>query len=228
MTATLKKFWKNGIFQTAITIALIGGITVGFWYGSQAALNTNNPVLAVISGSMCIPNDGACDGWVSLNHPFERTLHKGDLIIIQGVNPSGLNADYPNSDIIVFVSPRDPDELIVHRIVSAQEVEGVLYFITKGDGNGNKWPSTPEFGIDEWNGYPYGIPQTLVVGKVIMRIPWIGHVVLFMRGTYGVPLVIIIILLLVIVELFIPYLRSKKKPKVSEAYTGGTVMLSAG
>lgn len=211
MTVNLKKLWKNEYFQTTLVIGLIVLVIFGFWYGSQVVLNTPYPALAVVTGSMCIPYDGGCDGRF---HPFARTLHVGDLIIVQGVNPADLNADYPNSDIIVFHEPSDPDELIVHRIVTKEERDGVLYFYTKGDGNGvNKWPSTPTSSeYDPWN-KGQGVPEDLVVGKVVMRIPWLGHVVLFMRNSIGLPIVIALIIILVIVEFIVPLLRGKKPPE---------------
>ena len=214
MIANLKKLWENKYVQTAIIIGLIILVVFGFWYGSQVVLNTPYPVLAVESGSMCIPYGGACDGWLSVTHPFDRTLHQGDLIIVQGVNPADLNADYPNSDIIVFHQPNNPDELIVHRIVAKEKRGGVLYFYTKGDGNGvNKWPSTPSTAeYDAWNNRQ-GIPEDLVVGKVVMRIPWIGHVVLFMRKSIGLPILIALIITLVIVEFIFPLLKREKSPE---------------
>ncbi len=204
MIANLKKLWRNEYVQTAIVIGLIALVVFGFWYGSQVVLNTPYPALAVESGSMCIPYNGACDGWF---HPFERTLHIGDLIIVQGVNPADLNADYPNSDIIVFHKPSDFAELIVHRIVNKEERGGVLYFDTKGDGNGANWPSPPDT-VDPWS----PVSEDLVVGKVIMRIPWIGHIVLFMRNSIGLPIVIAFIIILVIIEFIFPLLRGKKPP----------------
>jgi signal peptidase I len=211
MAATLKKLWKNEYIQTAIIIGLIALVVAGFWFGSQFVLNTPYPMLAVESGSMCIPYGMACRGWTSLDHAFARTLHTGDLIIIQGVNPADLNADYPSSDIIIFHQPTDPERLIVHRIISEQEINGTWYFRTKGDGNGNKWPDTPEYGSDTWAGYPYGVPQDLVLGKVIMRIPWLGHVALFMRGSFGMPLVILVILLVIFIEFILPLLQRKTR-----------------
>jgi signal peptidase I len=213
LTANLKKLWKNEYIQTAIAIGLIALVIFGFWYGSQVVLNTPYPALAVVSGSMCIPYDGACGGWT---HPFARTLHIGDLIIVQGVNPADLNADYPNSDIIVFHKPGDPEELIVHRIVAVDEINGTLYFRTKGDGNSRiRWPDTPtsEY-FDPWetDGVD-GIREDLVVGKVVMRIPWLGHLVLFMRNSIGLPIVIALIIILVIVEFIVPLLREKKPPE---------------
>jgi len=211
LTFTLKKLWKNEYFQTAVVIGLIVLVIFGFWYGSQVVLNTPYPALAVVTGSMCIPYDGQCDGWV---HPFARTLHIGDLIIVQGVNPADLSADYPNSDIIVFHKPSDPAELIVHRIVAKEERDGALYFYTKGDGNGvNRWPSTPTSSeYDPWNNRQ-GVPEDLVVGKVVMRIPWLGHLVLFMRNSIGLPVVIVLIIIVVIIEFIVPLLRVKKPPE---------------
>jgi signal peptidase I len=206
--ATLKKLWKNEYFQTAVVIGLIALAVFGFWYGSQAVLNTPYPLSAVESGSMCIPYGAACDGW---SHPFDRTLHIGDIIVVQGVNPKDLNANYPDSDIIVFHEPNNPAELIVHRIISEQEINGTLYFRTKGDGNGNDWPATPEYGMDQWSGYSNGVPQDLVVGKVIMRIPWVGHLALFMRTSIGIPIVIALILIIVIIEFVLPLFRPKPK-----------------
>jgi signal peptidase I len=209
LTATLKKLWKNEYVQTAVIVGLIVLIVLGFWYGAQIALNTPDPALAVVSGSMCIPQDAQCDGWT---HPFARTLHIGDLIIIQGVNPADLSADYPNSDIIVFHKPTDPSDLIVHRIVAKEVSEnGTIYFWTKGDGNGIRWPSTPSTAEHD----PWGkISQDQVVGKVVMRIPWLGHIILFMRNSVGLPIIIALIILLLIVEFIVPLFRGKKAPAV--------------
>ncbi len=102
-------------------------------------LGTGVPVRVVESGSMCVPYDGACNGW---SHPFAQTLHIGDIIVIQKVNPADLNTNYPNSDIIVYENPTNPTSTpIVHRIVAVNKINGTLYFQTKGDGNGDQWPT---------------------------------------------------------------------------------------
>lgn len=209
MINKLKRVWKNEYVQTATVIGIIALIVFGFWFGSQAFLNTSYPALAVVSGSMCVPYDGRCDGW---SHPFSQTLHIGDLIIVQGTEPINLNSDYPDSDIIIFKKPTDPDELIVHRIVEKEERDGKIFFFTKGDGNSNtKWPDIPTSSeYDPWN-QGNGISEDLVVGKVVMRIPWVGHFVLFMRNGIGLPLVVGLITILLIVEFIIPIVRSKKE-----------------
>jgi hypothetical protein len=87
----------------------------------------------------------------------------------------------------------------VHRIVAKIEINGTLYFSTEGDGNGiKKWPDKPDM-IDQWS----PVSQDLIVGKVVMRVPWVGHVALFMReNPYGVPIIIILAALLIIIEFF--------------------------
>ena len=210
----LRNTWKNNYFKTAIAILLIVALALGFFFGLELGLKTSYPLLTVESGSMSIPYDSADNFWLSIEHPFDRTLSIGDIIVVQGVNIKDLKANYPNSDIIVFHSPID-GELIVHRIIATETVNGVTYFQTKGDGNGypDTWPKTPTSGLDPWDSNsPPGVPQNLVVGKVIMRIPWFGWITLFMRGNpVGLPIIIAIILLLVVLEFIIPVIRDSSK-----------------
>ncbi len=207
---------RNEYIKSAIVIAIIVGLVLGFFFGLQLVLGTGVPVRVVESGSMCVPFDGACDGW---SHPFDRTLHVGDIIIIQQINPADLNTNYPNSDIIVYENPTDLTATpIVHRIVVTYEVNGTLYFQTKGDGNGDKWPTIPlpqEYDSRTLWSSGQGVPQDLVIGKVIMRIPYFGWVTLFLRNNqWGLPVIIGLIMLLVIIEFIIPIIRGNKgKPK---------------
>ncbi|MCW4004853.1 MAG: signal peptidase I [Candidatus Bathyarchaeota archaeon] len=209
---TLKKLWKNEYIKTIVAIALIVAIVFAFFFGLQLALGTPVPVRVVESGSMCVPYGSRCDGWTSILHPFEHTLHKGDILIIQAVDPKDLKTDYPNSDIIIYKNPKGVTP-IVHRIVSSQNINGTLYFKTKGDGNGPiLWPDEPNYydNIPDAN----GVPEDLIEGKVIMRIPWFGWITLFMRdNNWGLPIVISLIILLIIIEFVIPILREKKKPE---------------
>ncbi len=207
---------RNEYVKSALVIGVIVAVVLGFFFGLQLVLGTAVPVRVVESGSMCVPYDGACDGW---SHPFDHTLHVGDIIVIQQVNPADLNANYPNSDIIVYENPTDPtDTPIVHRIVATYEVNGTLYFQTKGDGNGDKWPATPSTGDYDSNSLWHtgqGVPQNLVIGKVVMRIPYFGWVTLLLRNNpWGLPVVIGLILLLVVLEFIIPLIKGKKgKPE---------------
>jgi signal peptidase I len=216
--STLKQIWKKEYAQTAIMIAAIIIVVLALWFGTQAVLGTQYPALAVASGSMCTVEHMNCDGW---SHPFERTLHKGDLIIVQAVDPKSISDAYPNSDIIVFHKsqsyPNSVDELIVHRVIHKEERNGLVFFRTKGDGNGVNWPADPGTGSDSWSDYRGEnytqdgmISENMLVGKVILRIPWIGHLALFMRESSGIYLIIAFIILLVILEFALPVFKGKK------------------
>ena len=227
MAAIVRKLLKNEYVQTATVILLIVAVIFGFWYGSQAILNTNiPPVLAVVSGSMDTISDGATPGWT---HPFSRTLQIGDLIVIQGVEAETLNTNYPNSDIIVYHRPDNPDELIVHRIVSSTVIDGKIYFFTKGDGNPPiKWPNSTDSMYDKWISTDPNIPtgaisEDLIIGKVLMRIPLIGYLPMLVQSAIGnnstiiIPIIAAIIILLVIVEFIIPLFKHKKTQTKSQS-----------
>ena len=179
-------------------ILLILAVVFGFWYGSRLVLNTEYPMLAVASGSMHLPRSTECDGWP---HPFAPTLHTGDLIIIQGVNASDIyaapyNESGRSGDILVFRAT-DRDELIVHRAVGKTVIDGQLYFITQGDHNLGPGPYSPT-------------PAENVIGKVVMRIPWLGHVALYMRNSTGIFIVIALIIVLIAIEFVLPAITGKK------------------
>lgn len=191
----IPKIWENEYVKTAIMVILLIAVVFGFWYGSQLMLNTQYPALAVASGSMCTLPGSYCDGW---SHPFKPTLHVGDLIIVQGVDPEEIKAaPEPYGDIIVFHQPLGGNELIVHRAIEKEiRAGGEIYFTTKGDGN-----TGPDSGT---------VQGDQVVGKVILRIPWIGHIALFLHNSSGIFIIIILIVILVIVEFVIPVFSSEK------------------
>ena len=91
--------------------------------------------------------------------------------------------------------------------------------LQKGDGNGSpsaKWPNPVKTidGEDPWDylNSPLGVPQNDVVGRVVMRIPWFGWVALIMQqSSWGLPLIIALIILLIVVEFVVPILRGKKE-----------------
>jgi signal peptidase I len=210
-TAKLRQLWKREFFRNALVILLVACVVGGSYLCLQVALGASVPVRVVGSGSMCTTYDGRCDGLLSIMHPFDRTLHTGDLILIQAVNPEELNANYPHSDIIIYRNPLSTTP-IVHRIVEKQEINGTLYFKTKGDGNPPTiWPNTPD--IYEYDDLPdeRGVPEERIEGRVVMRIPWFGWIALVMQNTkWGLPIVVTLILLLVVVEFVLPTIKRRR------------------
>jgi signal peptidase I len=205
--STKKKLGENAYFKGALAVALIVAIVLAGYVGMRLAFGTAVPIRVVESGSMCVDYGGACDGW---SHPFDATLHVGDILLIQAVQPEDLNANYPNSDIIVYDNPGGVTP-IVHRIVTKQVINGTLYFKTKGDGNGpTLWPNKADYydNLPDYN----GVPANLVEGKVVMRIPWVGLVTLFMRDNpWGIPVVVLLVLLVAALIFVLPSVKRKRK-----------------
>jgi signal peptidase I len=208
VTQRLNLLWKNEYLRTAIMVLLIVGVVFGFWYGSRWALKTDYPMLAVASGSMSLPKEVIDDGW---SRPFAPTLHTGDLIIVQGVKPEDIFAapfteSGRSGDILVFRVPGS-NELIVHRAVGKiVEPNGMIEFITQGDHNDEPGPYSPT-------------PAENVVGKVIMRIPWVGHLALFMHDSTAVLLIVVLIIAVIAIE----FALSEKTHKKTENDQGAHV-----
>ena len=229
MSNAVANLRSNNYVKPIATIIIIVVTVLGSFFGLRIALNTDTPIRVVESGSMSLPLNfitGPPYSWndflLTLEHPFDQTLDTGDIIIVQGINPKNLNTNYPNSDIIVYQKPFDLSATpIVHRIVAVDTINGTLYFQTKGDGNEQKWPSVPPSSMFDsngiYNGNGKGVPQNLVEGKVILRIPYFGWITLFLKeDSWGLPLIIALILLLMVVEFVIPILKRKKDTATKE------------
>ena len=66
-----------------------------------------------------------------------------------------------------------------------------------------------------WHGM---ISEKLLVGKVVFRILWVGHIALFMQNSSGIFIIVVLIIIILIVEFAIPTFTSKKaktRPKKS-------------
>jgi signal peptidase I len=150
---SLKSLWRREPFQTLLTYALIFAIVLSFYFGAPLVLGTEYPALTVASTSM-LP-----------------TLNVGDLIIVQKVDPAYIRADRLTGDILVFRNPRNPEEFIVHRAVKKEKVGSYYLITTLGDYS--KYGEKDQF--SPWN-------SSLLIGKVIARIPYIGNLPLLVHA----------------------------------------------
>jgi signal peptidase len=110
---------------------------------------------------------------------MEPTIHTGSLIFVKPV------ADYNVGDIITRRTD-DPKVTITHRIFSREEVQGKIAFETKGDAN------------DAPDGTKF--TQDGIIGKVIMKIPYLGYPVGFAKTTAGLIILIVIPAVIIIYD----------------------------
>jgi signal peptidase I len=151
-------------------IAVLLVIVLAASIGSAAAIYYETNIIPPFWANPILSLAGANETVFKVVSPtMEPTIKQGSYVLVdKNVNPADLNANYPNSDIIVFHDPLDPSSSIMHRIISKEVVNGVTYYQTKGDANGNPYPQTPQSGFDPWNyNNPPGVPQDMIIGKVV-------------------------------------------------------------
>lgn len=151
---------KKEILRYGATFVVLVIIFYGGTLVLRNSLGTSNPMMVVISQSM-IPNLGV-----------------GDFIFIQSIdNFDSVNiGDPPHGDILVFHRPGFREEYIVHRAIDGEFSDDGWVYQTKGDHN-----LLPDH---------FSVPQRLVVGKVVNRLPILGYFSLFIKTMKGFGLII--------------------------------------
>lgn len=208
----LRKLWKNEYFKLLVFVLIILAFLASFWFGLKAVLKTDHPFLTVSSGSMCRRGletglaTTNCDGLTCIFYP---TLHIGDLIIIEGVDASEIKAaPYPEGDIIVFHNPNNPKILVVHRAIAKKYKDGRWFFVTQGDGL-----TRP----DHWG---RKLTEEDIVGRVIFRIPLLGHIPLFFHtptGNVVFTLIVILLAILLISDALSSAMRRREEEPLGKA-----------
>ena len=175
------------------TILIIGAAIFSSFiinFSLQIGLNTNSPMLVVVSDSM------------------EPNLYQGDLIIVKGIDPDHIKAPKGDreGDIIVFDAhglwEGAPDELIVHRVVDKFKKNGRWYFYTKGDNN--------------WHIDLAAIPEGRVKGVVIARVPYVGWVKIILID-WGIFIPIALIFAVLVVN---DIIKNKEKEEPNKTLNG--------
>ncbi|MHA2249118.1 MAG: signal peptidase I [Candidatus Kariarchaeaceae archaeon] len=109
------------------------------------------------------------------------TYYQGDLFLIEKGDPQ----DYKLGDVVVYetIGLNGVIEKVIHRIIDIIIDDGVYYFRLKGDNpRSNVKPDQVE-GL-------YLIPFDKVLGKIILRMPYLGHLSLAMQRNSGVKLMV--------------------------------------
>lgn len=92
-------------------------------------------------------------------------INPGDVVIVNDVDPTQVTT----GDIVTYTTGSETPT--THRVVDVQRQDGQLLFTTKGDNNEDADPQAIQAGQ--------------LLGRVMLTIPLIGHVVLFANTTLG-------------------------------------------
>ncbi len=167
--------WEDNSILSWIVNVVLAFVLIKFivYPGLGFAFNTESPVVAVVSSSM-EHNGKDFDSWWSVKDrhysqfnitksqfqkfPMQNGFNKGDLMILRGTDVEKLKP----GDIIVFKGGES--EPIIHRIVTKTKLGEQYMFSTLGDNNNNQLP------------YEKNITKERIVGRAILRIPFLGYV----------------------------------------------------
>ncbi|MFB6084365.1 MAG: signal peptidase I [Halorientalis sp.] len=126
---------------------------------------------------------GADHGFVILSGSMEPDIAPGDAVIVDASAPVGVG------DVVTF--SEDSDVPVTHRIVAEEDGQ----WVTKGDANENR-DARP-------------VPPENVLGKVVLTIPWIGHVVLWANTPMGYISLVLVPLLLLLGNELLSWARTR-------------------
>lgn len=120
------------------------------------------PVVVFILITAKSPIIGNIRSFVVMSGSMEPKLPVASLIF------TSKEKNYQKGEIIAF---NKGDEVVTHRIVETSKVNGVDYFITRGDANN----------VNDEN----PTPVTQVIGKEFFIVPFIGRFIIFVRTVPG-------------------------------------------
>jgi signal peptidase I len=189
--STLKKFWnfvwKDDSVWSWIVSLILAFIIVRFIFFPLLSLTlaTSLPLVVVESGSMHHPGgflgntvgttgnvispDAFSSWWENKGRwyqekginekeaeswPLRTGLEKGDIVIVYGRSKQKIG------DIIIFEA--NQAHPIIHRIISISTINGKTVYGTKGDNNPDQLFVEKQ------------IPEDVIVGKAVFRIPKLG------------------------------------------------------
>jgi len=184
----LKKIWNfiwndNSLLSWLVNVILAFLIVKFLLYpGLGLILQTDHPIVAVVSGSMHHNSQNFDEWWERNGRWYEEKgikkkqfqefkmsngFNKGDIIVLLGRKKIEVG------DIIVFNgNSLNP---IIHRVISMAEKEK-LFYTTKGDANPS---SSAELG-------EINIPEERVIGKAVFRIPYLGWIKIMFTETFKI------------------------------------------
>ena len=125
-----------------------------------------------------------------VSRSMEDTINKNDIIVVKKVDKNEIN----ENDIISF---DNGNEIITHRIVEIENINGQTLYTTKGDNN--------RFADDE------KISFEQIEGKYVFKLSKLGYLMNFLKNRY-----FLIILFIILIFCFIHIINVKRRIKNRE------------
>lgn len=156
-------------------------------------------LIAVLLIVSILPITGNIKFLTVLSGSMEPAIKTGSIVLTKPIS------DYKIGDIITFGPTTKTTPPTTHRIAEIKVVGGEPVYITKGDANNS---------VDSRE-----IKKSDIIGKTIVKVPYLGYVIDFVRKPIGFVLIIVIPAVVIINDEIrkiwkeITRLRNKKKEK---------------
>jgi len=109
---------------------------------------------------------------------MEPAIRTGDVVVVESVRPTEVDV----GEVVTFPDPSGSDRLITHRLRGRRIGNREALFVTKGDANNDD---------ERWS-----VPADGRIGRVVYRLPKLGHVAFAASTPLGRLLIIVTVILL--------------------------------
>lgn len=130
--------------------------------------------------------------YIVMSGSMEPALQVGSIVLVRPLAAEEIRP----GDIVTFRNQYSPD-VVSHRVQHVEEEENGLLFYTKGDANEV---------LD-----PLPVPARLLVGKVVLTVPYLGYLFAYARSREGQMLLLGLAALIAAGELARVYLAAKRQ-----------------
>lgn len=128
--------------------------------------------LAVVSPYL--PSRDKFQTYIVASGSMEPAIKAGSVALIKPVKESPIS----KNDIIAFTSPHDQKQIVLHRVKTIVDKNGLITFLTKGDNNNSP---------DSWE-----VPAVSVKGVMLVGVPYIGHIASAIKTPWGFGLLMLL------------------------------------
>jgi signal peptidase len=138
--------------------------------------------------------------YIVLSGSMEPAFKTGSLIFVKPTDPQNIEA----GDIITYRGLGGSEALVSHRVVSVQETEAGLAFVTKGDANEVADPNP--------------VPESHLIGRMTLAIPYLGYLLNLSQTRQGIQSILLLLgVILLIHGIYTIYKNSREIKRHLEA-----------
>ena len=128
-----------------------------------------------------------------VSRSMENTINKNDIIVVKYVPKTDIN----ENDIIAF---DNGGEVITHRIIDIENIDGKIFYTTKGDNN--RYPDKDKITYEQ------------IEGKYVLKINGFGYFINILKNRYLLGILFVILILCLVHIVMVKRRKKKREEKI--------------